>query len=139
MQMCAAAVGGNVRVLQQYAAGDESGVLNEANYDEQTPLMLAAIHGQLQTAELLVAAGADSRVRDRNGDNAMVLAQRHWHLEIVALLQQHIAGAKALIRIDSFFEAKSSVHASWKLQDLRAVIVCRAARFTPASSITHAR
>lgn len=52
-----------------------------------TPLMMAAIQGNLDTALLLLRAGADARVRVHQGNTAAEFAQRYNHVNLVGVLR----------------------------------------------------
>jgi ankyrin repeat protein len=52
----------------------------------QTALMLAASHGRLRMANMLLAAGADVNIQDEDGSTALMCAAEHGHVEMVRLL-----------------------------------------------------
>ena len=48
--------------------------------------MLAASHGRLRMANMLLAAGADVNIQDEDGSTALMCAAEHGHVEMVRLL-----------------------------------------------------
>ena len=52
----------------------------------QTALMLAVSHGRVQTAQLLINAGAEINAKDEDGSTALMCAVEHNQLEAVKLL-----------------------------------------------------
>ena len=56
-----------------------------------TPLHRAAFHGRPDLVRKFLAAGADPRITDSQGRNAMDLADFQGHLEIVAILEDMMA------------------------------------------------
>ena len=55
-----------------------------------TALICASKHGHTETAQALLAAGADKEAKDNNGSTALILAMHYGHTEIVALLKASI-------------------------------------------------
>jgi ankyrin repeat protein len=52
----------------------------------QTALMLAVMHGNKETVSLLLEAGSDCNLQDKEGSTALMAACEHGHIEIVRLL-----------------------------------------------------
>jgi ankyrin repeat protein len=52
-----------------------------------TPLMTAAAEGLVEVVRLLLAAGADRDLEDKDGDTALSFARQNGHAEVVALLE----------------------------------------------------
>jgi len=52
-----------------------------------TPLMTAAAEGLVSVVRLLLAAGADVDLVDKDGDTALSFARQNGHTEVVALLE----------------------------------------------------
>jgi len=59
------------------------------SHDGATPLMIAAINGDLEICELLLKAGADPMARNKMGFNAMHWAAGNGEIAIVQLLSAH--------------------------------------------------
>jgi hypothetical protein len=49
--------------------------VNAPNDDGRTPLMVAAEHGRLENAKLLLSEGADARTTDKKGATALSLVK----------------------------------------------------------------
>ena len=82
-----AAITGNSPAIKQYVAARTD--LNKMeDFGGSTPLMLAAIFGQTETAKILIDAGADLELRNNSGGTALHLACFFCHPEIVELLLQ---------------------------------------------------
>ncbi len=73
------------------AALDHGADRNERDDDGRTPLMHAAIDGQLQVAQLLLDSGADVDARDDLGNSALHYAAQGYHPEMAKLLIAHKA------------------------------------------------
>lgn len=58
---------------------------------EASPLMHAAHNNQIEMVEFLLKRRADPNYADANGDTALSIAREKAHLEIVSLLEKHIA------------------------------------------------
>ena len=52
-----------------------------------TPLMTAAAEGLVDVVRLLLAAGADRAIEDKDGDTALSFARANGHTEVVTLLE----------------------------------------------------
>lgn len=52
----------------------------------QTALMLAVMHGNKDTVSLLLVAGSDCNLQDKEGSTALMAACEHGHIEIVRSL-----------------------------------------------------
>jgi ankyrin repeat protein len=52
-----------------------------------TALMYAAAEGQLDVVKLLLANGADAKLKDVDGDNALTFAANNKHFEVVSTLE----------------------------------------------------
>ena len=55
-------------------------------------MVAAAAAGQRYVVARLLRAGADTDLRDRDGENALALARAHGHETIVALLESRDTG-----------------------------------------------
>ncbi|MFC1478022.1 ankyrin repeat domain-containing protein [Candidatus Margulisiibacteriota bacterium] len=53
---------------------------------QKTPLMIAAQNGYTDIAKVLLEHGADVKIKDENGDSALMLAVNSGHPEIVQIL-----------------------------------------------------
>ena len=66
--------------------------INGRDANEQTPLMLAAAHGDTDRVRRLIAVGARLDDTDRQGNTALALAQKAGHKDIADMLRK--AGAR---------------------------------------------
>lgn len=79
---------GDIRLLRQAAA---FGVrLDRQRADGRTPLMAATEHGQSQAAMILIEAGADLRLTDGAGKDALALAEELKQTHIAAALRRRL-------------------------------------------------
>ena len=74
-----------LRYLMEHGASVNANVENGMTY-VNTPLMMAAIMGHLDTAVMLLNAGADPRVRVRGGLTARDLALKNKHEHVARVL-----------------------------------------------------
>ncbi|XP_015915179.1 KN motif and ankyrin repeat domain-containing protein 2 [Parasteatoda tepidariorum] len=58
----------------------------KATQNGQTALMLAVSHGKKDIAKILIDAGAEVNLQDKDGSTALMCAAEHGHLEIVKFL-----------------------------------------------------
>jgi len=103
----------SIPLTQAVTSGDKSAVsallaggadLNETTSGGQTPLILAVIFGHTNIVRLLVKAGADPRVRDNLGLDAIEWAKRRGLTEAVSILtdtaQTPSAPGKIIVNIE---------------------------------------
>ncbi|KAF2087570.1 hypothetical protein K490DRAFT_14110, partial [Saccharata proteae CBS 121410] len=84
-----AAANGHLEILTHLHAAIPSAtrtLLNRPNARQNTPLHYACLNGQLGFAQALVAAGADTRVKNSAGHDAVFEAERSGHDGVVAWL-----------------------------------------------------
>ena len=82
----------------------------EVNHEGWTPLLYAAFQGQLGILEVLLSAGADVNALAPNQANALMLASRNGHIEVVRRLLE--------TDIDLFQETDRGYTAvSWALEN----------------------
>ena len=58
--------------------------------DGSTPLMLAAYHGDVRTAQMLLEHGADPLRTNKQGHSAITAAQNGRHGELAEMLREHV-------------------------------------------------
>ena len=83
-------------IFKAVTAGDVATVQNllqqkpdlvfQTLHDGTTPLLLAAFHGQIELAKLLLSNKSDIEATNRNGDTPLFLAAYKNHTELAALL-----------------------------------------------------
>ncbi|CAL1299466.1 unnamed protein product [Larinioides sclopetarius] len=61
----------------------------KATQNGQTALMLAVSHGKKDIVKLLLDAGAEVNLQDKDGSTALMCAAEHGHIEIVKMLLSH--------------------------------------------------
>ncbi|MBC7538607.1 MAG: ankyrin repeat domain-containing protein [Bacteriovorax sp.] len=61
--------------------------VNHRNNEAQTPLMYASLFGREKIAEALIKAGARVDLKDRQGRNAISLAEGQWNKAMVTFLK----------------------------------------------------
>jgi ankyrin repeat protein len=71
--------------------------INDKGYCDETPLMVAARYGYIDTAELLLRRGADVLCEDNDGANAIFVAAEHSHHELARLLLNHVMQQQRLL------------------------------------------
>lgn len=105
----------SIPLTQAVTSGDEGAVttllaggadVNETTSGGQTPLILAVIFGHTNLVRLLVNVGADPRVRDNLGLDAIEWAKRRGLTEAVSILTNSSTSATAPRRIVVNIEEK---------------------------------
>src|SRR5690606_22566434 len=66
----------------------ELGALPELANPAPTPLVMAAYHGYIGVAEVLLQAGANVNTPDVVGTTALAMANRHGHVKMAEFLRQ---------------------------------------------------
>ncbi|GFQ86584.1 KN motif and ankyrin repeat domain-containing protein 2 [Trichonephila clavata] len=61
----------------------------KATQNGQTALMLAVSHGKKDIVKILLDAGAEVNLQDKDGSTALMCAAEHGHLDIVKILLSH--------------------------------------------------
>lgn len=87
---------------------------------EGTALHTAAQHGQKPVVQLLIAAGADVNIRNKQGRTALDLAEQRGHTEVVRLLRMPGAKDKSALEHDGKTPARS-LHEAAKKGDIEQV------------------
>jgi len=88
LQACEAAARGHVEHLEALATAAESN-LNQGDYDQRTPLHLAASEGMLEVVAFLLDRGVHVNPTDRWGATPLQDALRHKHTECAIALLNH--------------------------------------------------
>ncbi|XP_013885711.1 nuclear factor NF-kappa-B p100 subunit isoform X2 [Austrofundulus limnaeus] len=78
------------QLVQTLLSSQQHRVLNVANHLQQTPLHLAVITRQPKVAELLLRAGADPSLVDKDGRSPLHLATLNGDTEMLRLLLTHL-------------------------------------------------
>ena len=68
------------------AYGGEVADVSKADYDQRTPLHIAASEGNVEIVEYLLKSGASVHVRDRNDTTPLQDAIREGHLDVIDIL-----------------------------------------------------
>ena len=69
-------------------AGNAESDPNARNENGDTPLHIAAHHGQTEAIAALIAKGADPNARNENGDTPLHIAAREGQTEAIAALHR---------------------------------------------------
>jgi broad specificity phosphatase PhoE/predicted kinase len=89
VEMCHYAAAGDLAPLEALLRAGYSP--NRKDYDENTPLHVAAAHGQPEAAALLLQFNADLALTDQRGKTAIDVAVDTGHASIADLLKEHRA------------------------------------------------
>ncbi|PNF20576.1 hypothetical protein B7P43_G04870, partial [Cryptotermes secundus] len=99
--------------------------LDVYNLDKETPLHLAVLNGNAEIVRMLISFGAQSSVKDRNGNTALHLAVLHGNLDCVkAILNTN--STKSLPLDDINDEGYSPVHLcalNGKVEEMKCLII----------------
>lgn len=68
------------------------GMLSNCGHTNHTPIMIAALNGSIETAKILIQAGADVNATSANGNTALKMAELRGFVDMERFLIQH--GAK---------------------------------------------
>jgi len=71
--------------------------VNYADYDQRTPLHLAASEGNTEVAEFLLLNGADFSLRDRYGRTPVEDARKNGHRDLLSVLERYGARSSAAL------------------------------------------
>ena len=85
----AAYQGNNEAVKRYLEAGTDVSAKNKSGDRESTPLHYAAVRGHKETAELLIAEGADMNANSDNGGTPLDWAIGKNRTEVADLLRKH--------------------------------------------------
>ena len=85
----AAYQGNNEAVKRYLEAGTDVSAKNKSGDRESTPLHYAAVRGHKETAELLIAEGADMNANSDNGGTPLDWAIKNDDTETADLLRKH--------------------------------------------------
>ena len=121
MDVFAAAAMGETAICKKFVEGDDL-LLQMASSDGWTPLHLACFFGHLETAEVLLAMGADAKVRSANAMNNTPLhaAAASRNQDICAALLSH--GAEVNAAQHAGYTALHSAAANGDLEVVRLLL-----------------
>ena len=83
-----AALDGDTAKLKELLQSNPK-LVNVADYDKNTPLLLAAMHGRAGAVSLLLADGANINATNTAGMTALHLAAKQGYLDVVKVLLSH--------------------------------------------------
>lgn len=112
---------------------DRGAALNARSPNASTPLMMAAREGREQTAKMLLELGADTRLKNDWGDDALAFAMRYENVRIARMVSTQEEFARAARAPESFGPKTRSVAAPARIQALmREMLAAEAAgQLTP--------
>ena len=102
--------------------------------DDSPPLLLAAFAGETQMVQEFLDGKADVNVRDRFGSTALILAAGQGREDVVALLLQHAANARAIDN-QGFNAAKSATAIKDEAGRTRMLTLLASHEVTPTSKV----
>jgi len=79
--------------------------MNAKSDNGKTPLMIAAINGQIEIAKILLKANADLTIKDDDGKTAIFMASENGYTGIVNLLKLHGAKDTAAVEGSDYVRA----------------------------------
>jgi len=85
-----------------------------AKKHNQTALMLAVSHGNIEMVKMLLEAGADINIQDDDGSTALMCAAEHGRIDIVKLLLSHPECDSTVQDIDGSTALKISLEAGYR-------------------------
>lgn len=116
-----AAGDGNIAAIQQHIkAGTD--INAQEQFVGSTPLMVAALYGQTDSAEVLILNGASIDLRNNNGSTALHIAALFCHPKVVKLLLEN--GAEPNPKDNSGTTPLDAVGTEWsqELEDVYAMV-----------------
>lgn len=101
--------------------------INEQDERGHTALMFAAVSGNFNVAQLLLNAGADTGLRDKNGERALDLARELsycFHSRMVAVLLEEYQKAESILKTTKAdIEDEIKTDASWAAGVIRGYLL----------------
>jgi ankyrin repeat protein len=91
-----------------------SDVNARAKKHNQTALMLAVSHGNIEMVQMLLEAGADINIQDDDGSTALMCAAEHGRIDIVKLLLAHPECDSSIQDMDGSTALKISLDAGYR-------------------------
>ncbi|XP_017289142.1 nuclear factor NF-kappa-B p100 subunit isoform X2 [Kryptolebias marmoratus] len=98
------------QLIQTLLSSQQHRVLNTANHLQQTPLHLAVITRQPKVAELLMRAGADPSLVDKDGRSPLHLAALSGDTEMLRLLLTHLGERHSHLVNTSDYQGLQPLH-----------------------------
>lgn len=90
-----------------------SDVNAKAKKHNQTALMLAVSHGNIDMVHMLLEAGADINIQDSDGSTALMCAAEHGRIDIIKLLLAHVECNSLIQDADGSTALKISLEAGY--------------------------
>jgi len=89
LTLCTLAARGDVETLRVLIPSLSLQEISRGDYDNRTPLHLAAEEGHIEAVKLLVDSGADINATDRWGGTPLQGSLKHNHTQIAKFLKKH--------------------------------------------------
>lgn len=86
----------------------------KAKKHNQTALMLAVSHGNLDMVQILIEAGADINIQDEDGSTALMCAAEHGKIDIVKLLLAQLDCDSSVQDVDGSTALKIALDAGYR-------------------------